>query len=82
MQNAIIPMCTSITVNAVHIVCSLWFALGMDMGIVGIAYASIVAQYSGLTLAVVLLLWRYRANLHVSTGVWRWIWSRCAASSG
>lgn len=63
MQNAIIPMCTSITVNAVHIVCSLWFALGMDMGIVGIAYASIVAQYSGLTLAVVLLLWRYRRKL-------------------
>ena len=63
MQNTIIPMCTSITVNVVHMACSLWFAIGLDMGIVGIAYASIVAQYSGLTLAVILLLWRYRRKL-------------------
>ncbi len=60
MQNAIIPMCTSITVNLLHIVCSLWFAFGLDMGIVGIAYASVVAQYFGILLSFALLAWRYR----------------------
>ncbi len=60
MQNALIPMVTSITVNAVHIGCSLWFAFGFGMGIVGIAYASVVAQYTGVLLSVLLLWRRYR----------------------
>ena len=60
MQNAIIPMCTSITVNLLHIGCSLWFAFGLDQGIVGIAYASVVAQYFGILLSFALLAWRYR----------------------
>ena len=48
MQNAVIPMCTAIAVNVVHILCSLWFAFGFDMGIVGIAYASVLAQWCGV----------------------------------
>lgn len=63
MQNAIIPMCTSITVNLLHIACSLWFAFGLNMGIVGIAYASVVAQYLGVLLSFALLAWRYRSVL-------------------
>lgn len=63
MQNAIIPMVTAITVNVVHILCSLWFAFGMDLGIVGIAYASIIAQYAGVGLSVMLLLAFYRKRL-------------------
>ena len=55
MQNAVIPMCTSIVVNVVHVLCSLWFALGLGMGIVGIAYASVVAQWTGLLVSAVLL---------------------------
>lgn len=63
MQNAVIPMATSVVVNVLHIIFSLWFALGMDMGIVGIAYASVVAQYAGLLLAAVLLRVRYGSVL-------------------
>lgn len=59
MQNAVIPMWTAITVNAVHILCSLWFAFGLDMGIVGIACASVLAQWSGVALSAVLLVWKY-----------------------
>ena len=46
-----IPMFTAISVNAVHVLCSLWFAFGMDMGIVGIAYASVIAQWTGVALS-------------------------------
>lgn len=60
MQNALFPMCTAITVNVIHSLCSLWFAFGMDMGIVGIAYASVIAQWSGVVLASVLLVVKYR----------------------
>lgn len=43
-----------------HIVCSVWFAFGFDMGIVGIAYASVVAQYFGVIISFALLAWRFR----------------------
>lgn len=60
MQNAVIPMCTSIVVNVLHVLCSLWFVFGFDMGIAGIAYASVVAQWCGMLLSVVLLLVCFR----------------------
>ena len=59
MQNALIPMCVAIAVNIIHIACSLWFAFGLDQGIVGIAYASVVAQTFGVVLAAGLLVIRY-----------------------
>lgn len=63
MQNALIPMCIAITVNVIHVGCSLWFAFGLDLGIVGIAYASVLAQWAGVVLAIGLLLWRFRRVL-------------------
>ncbi len=63
MQNAVIPMCTAIVVNIIHILCSLWFAFGFDMGIVGIAYASVIAQWTGVALSAVLLVMRFRDSL-------------------
>ena len=69
MQDAITPMFTAITVNLTHMICSFWFAFGLDMGIVGIAYASVIGQWLGVVLSVVLLLFKYR---HVLTSVvWR-----------
>ena len=56
MQNAVIPMVTAIVVNLIHIGCSFGFAFGLDLGIVGIAYASVLAQYTGVALSVVGLL--------------------------
>ena len=63
MQNAVIPMCIAVTVNVIHIAGSLWFAFGCGMGIVGIAYGSVVAQYAGVALAVLLLFVRYGRTL-------------------
>ena len=59
MQNAVIPMTTAIAVNVIHVVCSLWFAFGLDMGIVGIAYASVIAQWTGVVLSALLLRARF-----------------------
>ncbi|MBQ9138319.1 MAG: MATE family efflux transporter [Alistipes sp.] len=63
MQNAVIPMCTSIFINILHVLLSLWFVFGYDMGIVGIAYASVVAQWSGMLLSLALLLIYFRGTL-------------------
>lgn len=63
MQNAYIPMVTAITVNLIHMGCSLWFAFGLDLGIVGIAYASVIAQWTGVMLSVTLMWICYRHRL-------------------
>ena len=59
MQNAIIPMVVAIVVNVIHIVCSLWFAFPLGMGIVGIAYASVVAQWTGVAITALIMWWHY-----------------------
>ncbi|MBQ0080690.1 MAG: MATE family efflux transporter [Alistipes sp.] len=59
MQNAVLPMTISIFVNLVHVLFSFLFAFGMDMGIRGIALASVVAQWSGLLLSLVLIFLFY-----------------------
>lgn len=63
MQNAVIPMVTAIVVNVVHILFSLWFVFGYDMGIVGIAYASVVGQAMGVLLSLAALGLFYRRML-------------------
>ncbi len=63
MQNATIPMWTAITVNVLHVACSYWFAFDFDMGIVGIAYGSVVAQWTGMLLSVALLVVFFRDKL-------------------
>lgn len=60
MQNAIIPMIVAVTVNIIHIVCSIWFAFGFDMSIVGIAYASVVAQWTGVIATLIITWWHFR----------------------
>ena len=64
MQNAVIPMWTSIFINVLHVLLSLWFVFGFDMGITGIAYASVVAQWSGMSLSILLLVLCFRKTLH------------------
>jgi MATE family multidrug resistance protein len=63
MQNGVIPMAVSITVNGLHIVFSWWFVYSFDLGIVGIAYASVVSQWIGLVLASVLIYIFFRNTM-------------------
>ena len=60
MQNAKIPMIIAITVNAVNIGLNFLFVLGFGMKSEGVALASVAAQYSGLILAFVFLLVKYK----------------------
>ena len=60
MQNAIIPMIVAIMVNTIHVVCSIWFAFPLGMGIVGIAYASVVAQWTGVIITAAITWWHFR----------------------
>ena len=63
MQNATIPMAVSICVNLLHIVFGWYFVYSFDLGISGIAYASVASQWIGVVLAVALLLIFFRRKL-------------------
>lgn len=60
MQNAIIPMIVAIAVNVIHIVFSIFLAFDFGLGITGIAYASVVAQWMGVLVTGAITWWHYR----------------------
>ncbi len=57
MQNARVPLAVMLTVNLINIVLDFVFVIGLDMKVEGVAIASVIAEYSGLGLAAV-LVWR------------------------
>ncbi len=63
MQNGVIPMAISILVNTLHVIFGWWFVFSFDLGIVGIAYASVVSQWIGLVLAIILVATCFRKTM-------------------
>lgn len=63
MQNAVVPMSVAILVNILHVGFSYLFSLVGNMGLSGIAMASVVAQWTGVAVMVVIIVLRYRKRL-------------------
>lgn len=63
MQNTVSPMLADIVVNVLNLLLSLYFAVWLNMGFKGIAYAVTIAQYSGFILCVIICLIYYRKVL-------------------
>ena len=70
MQDSVSPMITDLTVNGMNVLMSVLLALGFriggwhysGMGFGGIAAGTVVAQYSGMFVALLLLFLKYRTN--------------------
>ena len=70
MQDSVSAMATDMTVNGMNVLMSIILSLGFavgglhydGMGFPGVAAGTVVAQYSGLTVALLLLLWKYRKD--------------------
>ena len=60
MQDTVSPMITDIVVNVVNMVVSYALAVYTPMGAMGVAYGTVVAQLTGLFLALVLCLLKYK----------------------
>ena len=65
LQNARIPMILAIVVNLVNISLNFVFIYGFNMKSDGVALASVLAQYSGLLLAIIFLVTKYKKYLLV-----------------
>ena len=63
LQNAHYPMLLTIVVNLVNIVLNLVFVRLLGMTVEGVALATVIAQYVGLFLAILLFFRRYRSIL-------------------
>lgn len=63
MQDTRSPMAVDILVNVVNMVASYLLAVNTPLGVVGVAWGTLIAQYSGLILAFALLAYRYRIHL-------------------
>ena len=68
MQDSVSPMATDLTVNGMNVLMSIVLALGIKplgydgMGFAGIAAGTVVAQYSGLLAAALMMFFKYRRN--------------------
>ncbi len=74
MQSGVDSMLTAIVVNILHLSCSIYFVLVRGVGLVGLAYSSIVAQWSGVAVALLIILIKYRGDLIPVT--WREVMDR------
>lgn len=59
MQNSKTPMWIAIAINGINILLSLYFAMGLDMGIAGVGLGTALSQWSGVVLSLIILRWKY-----------------------
>jgi len=64
MQDTVSPMVCDIVVNVVNMVASYLLAVQTPLGIIGVAYGTVIAQYVGLFTAIGLLVVRYGDLFH------------------
>ena len=62
MQNSRFPMFVSILQNVINILCSLLFVFALRMKIEGVAWGTLIAQYVGFSMALLLFMSRYKAH--------------------
>ena len=60
MQNTVAPMVCDLVVNGVNMAASWLLAVNTPLGALGVAYGTLIAQFTGLLVAIGLLLGRYR----------------------
>ena len=61
MQNTKIPMFIAILINVMNIILSFLFVIILKQDVNGVALGTVLAQYCGLTLAIVLLIKNYKS---------------------
>ncbi len=60
MQDSRTPMTIAISQNVVNILASLFFVYALGMKVEGVALGTLIAQYLGLMIAIIVFMWRYR----------------------
>ena len=78
-QNARYPMVVAIIQNLVNISASLFLVLACGWKVEGVALGTLIAQYAGLFLAII--LWYHKYGKEICRDLFEGIWSRAALGS-
>lgn len=70
MQDTISPMITDIVVNLVNIFASYFLAVHTPIGALGVAYGTLLAQFSGLCVALAIFFCKYQ-SIWQGVSLWR-----------
>lgn len=62
MQNTKIPMFIAILINVMNIIASYVLVMILNQNVNGVAWGTVLAQYSGLLLAIILLIAKYKSH--------------------
>lgn len=65
MQNALYPLFLTVLINSTNMVLSAWLVLKADMGVEGVAWGTVGAQYTGLIAGLGMVALRYRDKVTV-----------------
>ena len=65
VQDTVSPMMTDIVVNVINMAASYGLAVYTPLGAIGVAHGTLIAQYTGLLLAVIILFTKYRNYLQI-----------------
>ena len=68
MHNTRFPLIILLATNICNIILDVWFVVGKSMAVTGVALASVIAEYLGLLLAILLAVRILKQN----PGCWRW----------
>lgn len=60
LQNAWYPLVLTILINTCNIVLSYVLVIQYDYGVAGVAYGTVGAQYVGVSVGLLLIIWRYK----------------------
>ncbi|MEA3496413.1 MAG: MATE family efflux transporter [Bacteroidota bacterium] len=63
MQNAVYPMIISIIINVLNIALNVFFVFVLGMKSEGVALGTVIAQYTGVVIAVLLFIYKYKPYL-------------------
>jgi MATE family multidrug resistance protein len=63
MQNAVYPLIITILINIVNIGLSAYFVVILNWGVEGVAWGTVIAQYTGVILSLIFLTYKYREHL-------------------
>ncbi|MDL2266200.1 MATE family efflux transporter, partial [Parabacteroides sp. OttesenSCG-928-G21] len=74
MQNTKYPMLIAIAQNIINIICSLFFVFVLKMKVEGVALGTLIAQYGGFIMAI--LLWRVTYYKSYSIIKWKELWNK------
>ena len=70
VQNVRVPVILTIAGNLLNIVLALWFVMGLEWGVRGVATATVMAEYFTLVLGV-WFTWRQILQLRLPLAAWR-----------